>query len=58
MVRVQDAHSRRRCRDEAGEEPWACGGCDCTDRLEAQMRSWGRPFLDVLREAARQKEEG
>jgi hypothetical protein len=53
LRRVQDAHRRTRCRDETGEEPWACGGCDCTDKLESQMKSWGRPFLDVLREAVR-----
>jgi hypothetical protein len=51
LTRVQDAHSRKSCRDESGQEPWACGECDCTDRLEARMREWGRPFLDVLREA-------
>jgi hypothetical protein len=52
LVRVQDAHSRSKCRDETGEEPWACGECDCTAKLERQMGTWGRPFLDVLREAA------
>jgi hypothetical protein len=52
LVRVQDAHSRRRCRDLTGEEPWACCDCDCTDRLEERMEGWGRPFLEVLREAA------
>jgi hypothetical protein len=51
LVRVQDAHSRKHCRDESGEEPWACGECDCTGKLEQQMRTWGRPFLDVLRDA-------
>ena len=51
LVKVQDAHSRSRCRDQTGEEPWACGDCDCTARLERQMETWGRPFLDVLREA-------
>ena len=51
LRRVQDAHSRNRCRDESGQEPWACGDCDCTEKLEGQMRSWGRPFLEVLREA-------
>ena len=51
LDRVQDAHSRRRCRDETGEEPWACSGCDCTARLETQMRDWGRPFLETLRAA-------
>jgi hypothetical protein len=50
LVRVQDAHSRRLCRDLNGEEPWACCDCDCTDRLEARMEGWGRPFLEVLRE--------
>jgi len=50
-VRVQDAHSRKHCRDESGEEPWACGGCNCTANLEQQMETWGRPFLEVLREA-------
>jgi len=50
LVKVQDAHSRRRCRDLDGSEPWACSDCDCTERLEARMEGWGRPFLEVLRE--------
>jgi hypothetical protein len=52
LVRVQDAHSRRRCRDLTGEEPWACCDCDCTAKLEARMEGWGRPFLETLRSAA------
>lgn len=55
LQRVQDAHSRRKCRDETGEEPWACCGCDCTEKLEAAMRKWGRPLLEVLREEARRR---
>jgi hypothetical protein len=51
LVRVQDAHSRKRCRDLNGSEPWACGACDCTERLEAWLAGRGRPFLDVLRQA-------
>lgn len=51
LVRVQDAHNRKHCRDESGEEPWACGGCNCTLNLEQQMQGWGRPFLEVLRDA-------
>lgn len=50
LVRVQDAHSRRMCRDLNGTEPWACCDCDCTAGLEVRMDGWGRPFLDVLRE--------
>ena len=52
LVRVEDAHSRRLCRDLNGEEPWACSDCDCTERLEERMDGWGRPFLEVLREEA------
>ena len=51
LVRVQDAHTRTRCRDENGEEPWACSDCDCSAELEHTLATWGRPFLDVLREA-------
>lgn len=48
LVRVQDAHGRRRCRDLNGTESWACSDCDCTDKLEARMQSWGVPFLPTL----------
>jgi hypothetical protein len=51
LVRVQDAHSRRRCRDLNGTEPWACSECDCTERLEAWLANRDRSFLDVLRAA-------
>ena len=49
LKRVQDAHDRRKCRDENGTEPWACGDCDCTARLEQKLKSTGRPFLVELR---------
>ncbi len=52
LVKVQDAHRRDQCRDENGTEPWACCDCDCTARLEAKLTEQGRPFLDVLHEAA------
>jgi hypothetical protein len=53
LVKVQDAHARHNCRDENGSEPWACGDCDCTERLEARLASDGRPFLPVLRDSLR-----
>ena len=28
LTKVQDAHDRRKCRDENGSEPWDCIGCD------------------------------
>src|SRR5579864_706770 len=49
LVRVQDAHDRRKCRDENGTEPWACSECDCTVRLEKKLKETGTPFLTTLR---------
>jgi hypothetical protein len=49
LVKIQDAHDRRRCRDQNGSEPWACGSCDCTFRLEKRLRDTGRSFLDSLK---------
>lgn len=54
LVKVQNAHARHRCRNLTGAEPWACGECDCTDRLEARLQSQGQPFVEVLRQAAQQ----
>jgi hypothetical protein len=54
LVRVQDAHTRQRCRDLNGTEPWACCECDCSARLEAKLAAQGRAFLDVLRQAVNQ----
>lgn len=49
LSKVQDAHDRRKCRDENGSEPWACGDCDCTVKLEQKLQSIGKPFKDCLR---------
>jgi hypothetical protein len=49
LVKVKDAHARRKCRDENGTEPWACGECDCTARLEQRLGESGCPFLPHLR---------
>ncbi len=53
LEKVQDAHARSRCRDLNGTEPWACGDCDCTGRLESRMEGWGKPFVEVLRESVK-----
>jgi hypothetical protein len=49
LVRVQDAHDRRKCRDENGTEPWGCNECDCTARLEEKLKKTGMAFLANLR---------
>ena len=49
LTKVQDAHDRRKCRDENGTEPWACGDCDCTARLEKKLKTCGGSFLESLR---------
>jgi len=48
LVKVQDAHARTRCRDLNGTEPWSCGDCDCSAKLEARLATRGRPFRDSL----------
>ncbi len=49
LVRVQDAHRRDRCRDLNGTEPWACGECDCTEKLERHLAGSGGSFVELLR---------
>jgi len=53
LARVQDAHDRRKCRDDNGSEPWACSDCDCTARLEQKLNTSGTTFLQSLRSASR-----
>ena len=52
LIRVQDAHDRRRCRDDNGSEPWACSDCDCTERLERRLAVVGVPFTESIRGAS------
>lgn len=49
LTKVQDAHDRRRCRDQNETEAWACNNCDCTEKLESKLQTLGQPFLDKLR---------
>lgn len=49
LDKVQDAHARSRCKDLNGSEPWSCGDCDCSARLETRLAAKGRPFLLTLR---------
>ncbi len=53
LEKVQDAHARSRCRDLNGSEPWSCGDCDCSARLEARLETKGQPLLPVLRTSSR-----
>lgn len=53
LTRVQDAHSRKNCRDWNGTEPWACCDCDCTERLEQRLKITGQRFVEALRRRAR-----
>jgi hypothetical protein len=53
LVKVQDAHDRRKCRDQNGSEPWACGDCDCTAHLEEKLKNIGEPFLELLHSSFR-----
>jgi hypothetical protein len=55
LVRVQNAHAPSRCKDLNGTEPWACGECDCTARLEAKLAGQGRAFMPLLRENPKER---
>lgn len=57
LTRLQDAHDRRKCRDENGTEPWACGDCDCTERLERKLEASGKAFLESLRNQKPSRDE-
>jgi hypothetical protein len=48
LTKVQDAHDRRKCRDQNGSEPWACSNCDCTAKLEQKLKERGKAFLESL----------
>lgn len=56
LVKIQDAHDRRNCRDQNGSEAWACGNCDCTRRLEEKLRAAGDSFLDQLKAAENRRQ--
>ena len=32
-------------------EPWACGDCDCTKKLEQRLNETGVPFLEGVKKA-------
>jgi hypothetical protein len=50
LLRIQDAHNRKNCRDWNGEKPWACCDCECAARLEERLRENGEGFLEQLQE--------
>ena len=49
LTKIQDAHDRHKCRDQNGEELWACNNCDCTERLEKKLSRTGTTFLQELK---------
>ena len=46
LLNIKSAHSRDKCNDLIGTEPYGCDHCDCTEQLEARMNKWGRKFLE------------
>jgi hypothetical protein len=34
--------------DFKGSEPWACGDCECTARMEKKLSTQGDAFLESL----------
>jgi hypothetical protein len=52
LIQVKDAHSRSKCRDLNGNQPWACCDCACTEKLEQRLAQSGAPFLPSLAASA------
>ena len=55
ICQIKNAHNREKCKDLNGSEPWSCGDCDCTEKLEARMEIWGDSFIDILQDDVRRK---
>jgi len=48
LMTVDDAVDRRACQHETGRAWWHCVGCDCTRKLERQLKTQGERFYDSL----------
>jgi hypothetical protein len=48
LLQITDAVSRRICKHETGEKPWACKTCTCTLIQEKEMEGLGKPFYQSL----------
>lgn len=57
LLQIKNAHNRQRCQDLNGTQAWACCDCDCTKRLEAKMKNWGRRFIAELRASNQKPDE-
>jgi hypothetical protein len=56
LLHIKDAHARKNCRDANGTEPWACCDCECTKKLEEQLKLVGDNFLNSLKARSRAAE--
>jgi hypothetical protein len=44
-ITIENARDPKYCQDANGERRRACLECSCTDALEEEMQSWGKPFI-------------
>lgn len=44
-IQIESARDPKGCKDANGEQRMACYECSCTDALEEEMLSWGKPFI-------------
>lgn len=45
IIAVDKAQDKKYCQDSNGEQKRACFECSCTEELEEEMLSWGKPFI-------------
>jgi hypothetical protein len=48
LLSVTDAHDPRACKHRSGINPWTCGVCRCTWKLERELETRGEAFLETL----------
>jgi len=46
---IENARDPEGCLDINGQERYACMECDCTQKLEAELSTWGEPFITKSR---------
>ncbi len=49
LISITDAQEPKNCRHDNGTELWACYDCNCTHRLEKNLKTVGVPFVPTLR---------
>ena len=45
IIAIENVQNPKLCKDSNGSQKRGCFECSCTDKLEREMESWGKPFV-------------